>query len=130
MVLRAVPAGLFVAPRITPPGLQGVWPMDGVIPPWRGDYHADMNVQETFWPAFASGHLELADSWCDLMRESLPAAQEYTRRFFGTEGSFWACCTLPGYTVVPCWHTVQFGWSHSGWLGWLVWLRWRYSMDR
>jgi alpha-L-fucosidase 2 len=113
-----------------PPGLQGLWAMDGVIPPWRGDYHADMNVQETFWPAYASGHLELADSWCDLMRDSLPTAQEFTRRFFGTEGTFWLCCTLPQYTPVPCWHTVQFGWSHSGWLGWLVWLRWRYSLDR
>lgn len=116
-------------PGSAPPGLQGVWPMDGVLPPWRGDYHADMNVQETFWPAYASGHLELADSWVELMRESLPEAQAYTRRFFGTEGSFWICCTLPGYTPVPCWHTVQFAWSHSGWLAWLVWLRWRHSMD-
>lgn len=103
--------------------------MDGVIAPWRGDYHADMNVQETFWPAFPSGHLSLVDNWCDLMRRCLPQAQEFTRRFFGTEGAFWLCCTLPGYTPVPCWHTVQFGWSHSGWLAWLVWLRWRYSMD-
>ena len=113
-----------------PPGLQGLWPMDGVMPPWRGDYHADMNVQETFWPAFASGHLELADNWCDLMHDAIPAAQEFTRRFFGTEGTFLPCCTLPNFTSVPCWHTVQFAWSHSGWLGWLVWLRWRYSMDK
>jgi len=112
-----------------PPGLQGLWAMDGVTPPWRGDYHADMNVQETFWPACASGHLDLLDSWCDLMRECLPAARDFTRRFFGTEGSFWPSCTLPRHTIVPCWYTVQFAWSHSGWLGWLVWLRWRYSMD-
>ncbi len=112
-----------------PPGLQGLWPMDGVLPPWRGDYHADMNVQETFWPACASGHLDLLDSWCDLMRDSIAAAQRFTRRFFGTQGTFWVCCTLPRYTIVPCWHTVQFAWSHSGWLAWLVWLRWRHSMD-
>ena len=113
-----------------PPGLQGVWAMDGVMPPWRGDYHNDMNVQETFLPAAPSGHLDLLDSWCDHMRECLPAAREYTRRFFGTEGTFWVCSMQPGYTVGPCWHTVQFAWSHSGWLAWLVWLRWRYSMDR
>ena len=100
------------------------------MPPWRGDYHADMNVQETFWPALASGHLDLLDSWVDLMRQALPAAREFTRGFFGTEGAFWLCCTLPRYTQVPCWHTVQFAWSHSGWLMWLVWLRWRHSMDR
>lgn len=112
-----------------PPGLQGLWPMDGVMPPWRGDYHADMNVQETFWPAFASGHLDLVDSWCNLMRDCIEPARAFTRNFFGTNGTFWVCCTLPKYTIVPCWHTVQFAWSHSGWLGWLVWLRWRYSMD-
>ncbi|MHB9130987.1 MAG: glycosyl hydrolase family 95 catalytic domain-containing protein [Armatimonadota bacterium] len=113
----------------TPPGLQGLWAMDGVVPPWRGDYHADMNVQETFWPACASGHLELLDCWCDEMFANLPRAREFTRRFFGTEGAFWPCCTLPRFTPVPCWATAQFGWSHTGWLGWLVWLRWRYSRD-
>jgi len=112
-----------------PPGLQGVWAMDGVLPPWRGDYHADMNVQETFWPACASGHLDLLDCWCDFMRECMPRAQEETRRFFGTEGTFWTCAFLPQYTIVPGWHMVQLAWSHSGWLAWLVWLRWRHSVD-
>ncbi len=102
--------------------------MDGVLPPWRGDYHADMNVQETFWPACASGHLDLLDCWCDFMRECLPRVQQETRRFFGTEGTFWTCAFLPQYTVVSGWHTVQLAWSHSGWLAWLVWLRWRHSM--
>ena len=113
----------------TPPGLQGVWAMDGVVAPWGGDYHADMNVQETFWPACASGHLDLLDSWCDYMQVCLEPAREFTRRFFGTEGTFWPCSTAPHYTLVNCWYTAQFAWSHTGWLAWLVWLRWRYSMD-
>jgi len=113
-----------------PPGLQGLWPMDGVMPPWRGDYHGNMNVQETFWPACDGGHLDLLDSWCDLMNDSIPAAQKFTRRFFGSEGTFWICATLPRYTIVPGWHTVQYAWSNSGWLGSLAWMRWRYSMDR
>ena len=112
-----------------PPGLQGVWAMDGVMPPWRGDYHADMNVQETFWPACSSGHLDLLDCWCDNMEAGLPRARELTRQFFGTEGAFWPCCTIPDFTTVYCWYTVQFAWSSVGWLAWLVWLRWRYSMD-
>jgi alpha-L-fucosidase 2 len=113
----------------TPPGLQGLWAMDGVIPPWRGDYHGNMNVQETFWPACASGHLDLLDCWCDYMKLCIEPAKEFTRKFFGTEGTFWPCCTIPTYTIVTCWHTVQFAWASTGWLTWLVWLRWRYSMD-
>lgn len=113
-----------------PPGLQGVWAMDGVLPPWRGEFAADMNLQETFWPSLASGHLDLLDCWCDLMRDCLPAAQAFTRRFFGTEGTFWPAAFGPGLALIRCWYTVQYAWSHSGWLAWLVWLRWRYSMDR
>ncbi len=113
-----------------PPGLQGLWAMDGVLPPWRGEYAADMNLQEAFWPALASGHLDLLDCWCDLMRDCLPQAQAFTRRFFGTGGSFWPCSFAPRLTPIRSWYTVMFAWSHSGWLAWLVWLRWRYSMDR
>ncbi len=113
----------------TPPGLQGLWAMDGVMPPWRGDYHADMNVQETFWPALGSGHLDLLDCWCDHMMANLAACQALTRRFFGSDGTFWVCSSLPEYVLVPCWAPVQWAWSHTGWLAHLVWLRWRYSLD-
>jgi alpha-L-fucosidase 2 len=112
-----------------PPGLQGVWAMDGRLPPWRGDYHADLNVQETFWPAAATGHLDLLDSWCDNMKKEIAAAQAFTRRFFGVEGAFWRCAMLPNYTTVSGWYTVQFALSNPGFLGWLVWLRWRHSID-
>ena len=112
-----------------PPGLQGLWAMDGVLPPWRGEYAADMNLQETFWPALAAGHIDLLDSWCDLMRECLPLVQGFTRRFFGTEGTFWPCSFGPRLALIRCWYTVMYGWSHSGWLAWLVWQRWRYSLD-
>lgn len=116
-----------------PPGLQGVWAMDGVLPPWRGDYHNDLNVQETFWPAGVSGHLDLLDCWCDYMLERLPAVLQYTRRFFATEGAFWPCVMFgkapPGGSG-SVWYALNFAWSHGLWLGWLVWLRWRYSMDQ
>jgi len=115
-----------------PPGLQGLWAMDGRTPPWRGDYHADMNVQETFWSAGPTNHLELLDVWLDLQHQLLPAAEELTREIFGTEGAFWFCSFFPGYhpLVGRGWHPVAFAWSHTGWLAQLAWLRWRHSMDR
>jgi len=112
-----------------PPGLQGVWAPDGQPSPWRGDYHTDMNVQETFWPAGATGHLELLDSWCDFMQDILPEVQAFTRRVFGTEGSFYLCSMLPRNVPTAGWHTCQYAWSNTGWLAWLPWLRWRYSLD-
>ena len=112
-----------------PPGLQGVWAMDGVLPPWRGEYATNVNVQETFWPALASGHLDLMDCWCDLMRQCLPYAQDFTRRFFGTEGAFFPTSFAPNVVPIWGWYTVNYCWSSCGWLAGLVWLRWRYSMD-
>ncbi len=115
-----------------PPGLQGLWAMDGREPPWRGDYHADMNVQETFWSAGPANHLELLDVWLDFAHGLLPEVERVTREIFGSEGAFWFCAFLPGYTplVGSNWQPTAFAWSHTGWLAHLAWLRWRYSMDR
>lgn len=114
-----------------PPGLQGLWAMDGRVPPWRGDYHADMNVQETFWSACPTNHIELLDVWLDFQHDLLPAVESVTRKVFGTPGTFWWCSFLPRYTPVlgSGWHPTAFAWSHTGWLAHLAWLRWRYSMD-
>jgi len=114
-----------------PPGLQGLWPMDGRNPPWRGDYHTDMNIQETFWSACPSGHLELLDVWLDFAHDTLPVAEQLTREIFDTEGAFQHCAFLPGYTPLfgGGWHPTAFAWSNTGWLAHLAWLRWRYSKD-
>jgi hypothetical protein len=112
-----------------PPGLQGLWAMDGRVPPWRGDYHTDMNVQETFWPALPSGHLDLMDVWLDFAGETLPAAERITREVYGTDGAFQLVNLFPEYTGLPGAGPVSFAWSHTGWLAHLAWLRWRYSMD-
>jgi len=116
-----------------PPGLQGLWAMDGRLPPWKGDYHADMNVQETFWSACPSGHLDLLDVWLDHAFAMLPRAEEMTRAVFGTPGAFQVCSTAPDHVPVgpllAGWATVTFAWSHTGWLAHLAWLRWRYSMS-
>ena len=117
-------------PGAYPPGLQGLWAMDGVAAPWRGDYHADMNVQETFWPACPSGHVELLDVWLDYALRVLPKAEAFTRRFFGTEGAFQPCASVPEHAMITGgWLPVCFAWSHTGWLAHLAWIRWRHSFD-
>ncbi|MFC1454177.1 glycoside hydrolase N-terminal domain-containing protein [Verrucomicrobiota bacterium] len=115
-----------------PPGLQGVWAMDGVMPPWTGTYTCDMNVQETFWPAYVAGHLDLADVWCDFMLECVAPAQAYTQKVFGTEGMFWPGGFAGKFKLCDPsnWYSGCFSWATAGWLVWLPWLRWRHSMDR
>ena len=110
-----------------PPGLNGVWSVDdGERLAFGGEYANNVNVQETFWPACASGHLELMDTWCDYMHAGLPSRRAYTRRFFGTDGTFWPGALFGRHKFsisVSNWYALYFGWSHSGWLGWMAWLR-------
>ena len=118
-------------PGLAPPGLQGLWPMDGRNPPWKGDYHADLNIQQMFSVAYPTGHLDLVDAWLDEHLRDLPEAERLTREYFGTGGAFMVCSFLPGYTQLgEAWiRPVLIGWSHTGWLAQMAWLRWRYSMD-
>ncbi|MFZ4599668.1 MAG: glycosyl hydrolase family 95 catalytic domain-containing protein, partial [Terrimicrobiaceae bacterium] len=115
-----------------PPGLQGVWAMDGVMPPWAAAYTCDINVQETFWPAYTSGHLDLADVWCDFMLDCVAPAQAYTQKVFGTEGMFWPGGFTGKFKLCDPsnWYSGCFSWSTAGWVASLPWLRWRHSMDR
>ena len=43
----------------TPPiTLQGPWTADnGKIPPWKGDYHHDLNTELCYWPCYSGNRL-------------------------------------------------------------------------
>ena len=41
-----------------PISLQAVWTADnGKLPPWKGDFHHDLNTQLSYWPAYSSNHM-------------------------------------------------------------------------
>ena len=111
--------------------LQGVWTADeGRLPPWKGDYHHDLNTQLTYWAYLAADHLDEGLCFLDFLWDLLPRARRFAREFYGAPG---AC--LPGvaaldgqplggwaqYTVVPV---------NSAWLAHAFYLHWRYTMDR
>ncbi len=112
-----------------PPGLQGVWSEDGKQPGWHGDYHADMNVQETFWPVYVNNHPELGRCLSDFLMECLPAAKKFCSDFFGWEGAFFPAAFMPGMAFVPGWSTVQFWMGCPAWLAHHMWMQWQYERD-
>jgi hypothetical protein len=59
-----------------PAPLQGPWTTDnGRIPPWKGDYHHDLNTEMTYWPAYAGNQLEASEGFLDWLWETRrPAA--------------------------------------------------------
>lgn len=51
------------APAIT---LQAIRTADkGNLPPWKGDFHNDLNTQLSYWPAYTSNHLQEAKTFTD-----------------------------------------------------------------
>lgn len=116
------------APPIT---LQAVWTADnGRLPPWKGDYHHDLNTQLSYWPAYSGNHLEEGLSYLEWLWKTRDTAFEWTRTFF----------ELPGLNVpmtadlngrqIGGWRQYTHSATTSAWLAHHFYLHWRYSQDR
>lgn len=117
--------------RGAPPiSLQAVWTADnGRIPPWKGDYHHDLNTQLSYWPGYASNHLEESLAYLDHLDANKANYRRYTQLYFGKNG-----LNVPGVTTLD--GTEMGGWIQyslsptiSAWLSQHYYLQWRYSMD-
>jgi alpha-L-fucosidase 2 len=116
------------APPIT---LQAVWTADEQrIPPWKGDYHHDLNTQLSYWPCYSSNRLEEGLAFLDWLWKVKPANETFTQQFYGHKG-----LNVPGTTTLDGagmggWNQYSFSPTTSAWLAHHFYLHWRYSMDR
>ncbi|MDA0194394.1 MAG: hypothetical protein O2887_04860 [Bacteroidetes bacterium] len=114
-----------------PISLQAVWTADhGKLPPWKGDFHHDLNTQLSYWPAYSGNHLEEEVGFLDWLWNYRDTFKKYTKEFYETEG-----LNVPGVTTLTGqpmggWIQYAFGPTVSAWLGQHFYLHWRYSMDR
>lgn len=116
----------------TPPiSLQAVWSADnGRIPPWKGDFHHDLNTQLSYWPSYSANHLNEAMGYLNHFEFNKENYKRYTKQFFGKEG-----IAVPGVTTLD--GTEMGGWIQyslsptvSAWISQHYYLQWRYSMDK
>jgi len=121
--------GSSARPEGLPISLQGLWTIDSQMPPWSGDYHLDMNVQEAYWPVYTSNHLELGHSLYQTLYDDLPLFKHQCQRLFDFEGAWSGCSIAYDGTLVPCWATPQFWPGNGAWLRHMYWLHWLYSQD-
>ncbi|MBR5661343.1 MAG: hypothetical protein IKW99_07315 [Bacteroidales bacterium] len=113
-----------------PISLQSVWTADdGFLPPWKGDYHNDLNTQLSYWPAYIGNHLDEGLGYLNTLWNQVGKYKDFTKRFFGKDGlAAPGYCTLEG-DAMSGW--VQYGFSPttSAWLGQHFYLHWKYSAD-
>ncbi|MFV0506755.1 MAG: glycosyl hydrolase family 95 catalytic domain-containing protein [Bacteroidales bacterium] len=114
-----------------PISLQSIWTADdGKLPPWKGDYHHDLNTQLSYWPFYAGNHLDEGYGYLQTLWNQRGANKEYTKQFFGTEGlNVPGVCTLTGMPMGG-WCQYAMGTTVSAWLGQHFYLHWKYSQDR
>jgi alpha-L-fucosidase 2 len=67
--------------------LQGPWTADnGKIPPWKGDYHHDLNTEMSYWIAYSGNRLEQEQHFIDWLWKTREEAYKWTQKFFGLPG--------------------------------------------
>jgi alpha-L-fucosidase 2 len=114
-----------------PISLQAVWTADnGKLPPWKGDFHHDLNTQLSYWPAYSGNHLDLEKGFLNWLIKYKPTFKKYTQEYYEAEG-----LNVPGVTTLTGdpmggWIQYSFGPTVGAWLGHHFYLHWRYSMDR
>lgn len=70
-----------------PMPLQGVWTADnGLLPPWKGDYHFDLNAQLCYSGYLKANHLSCGKSYVDFLLYHEKNAEKFARGFFGAKG--------------------------------------------
>lgn len=117
-------------PGAPPISLQAVWTADnGRLPPWKGDFHHDLNTQLSYWPAYSGNHLDLALPYLDHLDQNKTNYERYTQMYFHKPG-----LAVPGVTTLD--GTEMGGWIQyslsptvSSWLADHYYLQWKYSMD-
>jgi alpha-L-fucosidase 2 len=116
------------APPIT---LQAVWTADNQrLPPWKGDFHNDLNTQLSYWPAYSGNHLDEESGFLEWLWDCKPVAEQFTKKYFGTDGlDFPGVATLTGEPMGG-WIQYSLSPTTSAWLAHHFYLHWRYSMDR
>jgi alpha-L-fucosidase 2 len=65
-----------------PISLQAVWTADnGRLPPWKGDFHHDLNTQLSYWPSYSGNHLEEGIGYLNHLDSNKENYKRYTKRF-------------------------------------------------
>jgi len=113
-----------------PMPLQGVWTADaGELPPWKGDYHNDLNTQMTYVAYLAAGNFDAGACFLDFLWNRLPAFRRFAGRFYGAPGA-----AVPGVMSLSGqplggWGQYSLSPTMGAWCGWLFYQHWRYTGD-
>lgn len=110
--------------------LQGVWTADnGQLPPWKGDYHHDLNTQMTYDAYQTAGRFEEGASFLDHMYRLLPRFQQFAAHFYQTPGAAIPSVMTQAGDPMTGWTQYSLSPTNGAWVGWLFYKHWLYTQD-
>ena len=111
-------------PGSLPANLQGLWNR-GNNPPWRSDYHSDINVDMNYWHSEVTNLSETRQPFFDYVLSQLPIATKNTKKKYGTNG--WAVQYENGVHGGG-----SYRWNNAGasWFAQQFWNHYRFTNDK
>jgi len=117
-------------PGTMPANLQGIW-NDSMDPPWRSDYHLNINIQMNYWPAEPTNLAECHEPLFDYLESLRESGRRTARVHYGCRGfvahhisDIWGF-TAPGDGAR--WGLWPMG---AAWLCQHLWEHYDFSRDR
>lgn len=111
-----------------PANLQGLW-NDTNTPPWRCDYHSNINIEMNYWPAEPANLAESHRVFIDYVTSQIPVYRETTRRepMFASAKRGWTIYTENGVFGGGSWKWNPPG---SAWYAQHFWEHYAFSLDK
>ena len=111
-------------PGDLPANLQGVWNNDNQ-PPWRCDYHSDVNVEMNYWFVDAANLGECFEPLAEWLHAVIPVRRDATKKEFGTRG--WMTRSENGVFGGATYHWVP---GDAAWIAQNIWDHYAFTQDR
>ena len=113
-----------------PMPLQGVWTCaTGSLPPWKGDYHSDLNTQMTYIAYQAAGNFNEGSSYLNYLWDKRDFWRSFAKDFYETPG-----LAVPGVMSLAGqplggWGAYSLSPTMTSWNAHLFYLHWLYTGD-
>ena len=119
-------------PSSVPCPLQGPWYEDYQPPPWGGDYHFNINVQECYLPAYCGNHLAHLRPLFARIETWMPRLRENARLFVGIDDGVVLphAVTDRGMAVTTEWWSGMIDHGSTLWVADMMWRHYAYGGSR
>lgn len=111
-------------PGCLPANLQGLWNQSN-NPPWRSDYHSDVNIQMNYWFVDAANLSDCFTPLSEWLWSVVPVKREATKKTFGVRG--WAHRSENGIFGGASYHWVP---GDAAWVMQNIWDHYAFTRDR